>query len=95
MANITYHVALAIGRTEEGDLVVEDAVEAPSPAVAVARARVIASRKAGAIAFSCSGDPDLGEYSDALILARFGETPPDIEPPASLRSLSVPAAGRL
>ena len=93
MANITYHVALAIGRTEEGDLVVEDAVEAPSPAVAVARARVIASRKAGAIAFSCSGDPDLGEYSDAVILARFGE-PPEIEPPASLQPLSVSAAGR-
>jgi hypothetical protein len=94
MANTTYHVAIAIARTEAGDLVVEDAVEAPSPAAAVARARVIASRKAGAVAFSRSGDPDLGEYSDAVILARFGETPPDIEPPASPRSLSVSAAGR-
>jgi hypothetical protein len=44
MATTTYHVALAIGRTEEGDLAVEDAVEAASPAVAVGRARQIASR---------------------------------------------------
>ena len=94
MANTTYHVALAIGRTEEGDLVVEDAVEAASPAAAVGRARQIASRKVGAIAFSRSGDPDLGEYSDAVILARFGETPAEIELPVSLQPLSVSAAGR-
>ena len=94
MANTTYHVALAIGRTEEGDLVVEEAVEAASPAAAVGRARQIASRKVGAIAFSRSGDPDLGEYGDAVILARFGETPPDIEPPESRQPLSVSAAGR-
>jgi hypothetical protein len=94
MANTTYHVALAIGRTEEGDLVVEDAVEAPTSAAAVARARVVASRKAGAVAFSRSGDPELGEYSDAVILARFGETPADVEPLASLQPLSVSAAGR-
>jgi hypothetical protein len=34
----------------------------------------------GAVAFSRTGHPDLREYSDAVILARFGETPPDIEP---------------
>ena len=65
IANTTYHVALAIRRTEEGDLVAEDAVEAASPAAAVGRARQIASSKLGAIAFSRSGDPDLGEYGDA------------------------------
>ena len=94
MTNTTYHVALAIGRTEEGDLVAEDAVEAASPAAAVGRARQIASKKVGAIAFSRSGDPDLGEYGDAVILARFRETPADIEPPVSLQPLSVSAAGR-
>jgi hypothetical protein len=55
LANVTYHVALAIGRTEEGDLIIEDAVEAPSPAAAVRRARAIASRKVGAVAFSRTG----------------------------------------
>jgi len=79
MARITYHVALAIIRTEEGDLVVEDAVEVSNAAAAVRRAHMIAGTKAGAVAFSRTGDPDLGEYGEAVILARFGETPPDIE----------------
>jgi hypothetical protein len=81
MANIIYHVALAITRTEEGDLVVENAVEAPASAAAVWLPRAIAGGKTGAVAFSRTGDPDLGEYYDAVILARFGETPPEIEPP--------------
>jgi hypothetical protein len=80
MACITYHVALTFIRGEEGDLVVGDAVEASSAAAAIGRACSIASTKAGAVAFSRTGDPDLGEYGDAVILARFGETPPDIEP---------------
>jgi hypothetical protein len=42
-----------------------------------------AGSKAGAVAFSRTGDPDLGEYGNAVILARFGETPSDIEPATS------------
>jgi hypothetical protein len=83
MACSTYHVALAFIRSEEGDLVVGDAAEASSATAAIGRACAIASTKAGAVAFSRTGDPDLGEYGDAVILARFGETPPDIEPVAS------------
>jgi hypothetical protein len=94
MANITYHVALAIVRTEEGDLVVEDAVEVPTSAAAIMQARVIAGGKTGAVAFSRTGDPDLGEYGDAVILARFGETPPEIEPSgASPRTITFGEAG--
>jgi hypothetical protein len=44
MASTTYHVAVVIGRAEEGDLVVEDAVEAASPAAAVGRARQMEGR---------------------------------------------------
>jgi hypothetical protein len=80
MACITYHVALAFIRSEEGNLVVGDAVEASTAAAAIGRVCAIASTKAGAVAFSRSGDPDLGEYGDAVVLARFGETPPYIEP---------------
>ena len=78
MACITYHVVLAFVHSEEGDLVVGDAVEASSAAAAIGRACAIAGTKAGAVAFSRTGDPELGEYGDAVILARFGETP-DIE----------------
>jgi hypothetical protein len=33
----------------------------------------MASSKAGAIAFSRTGDPSTGEFADAVILAGFGE----------------------
>jgi hypothetical protein len=32
---------------------------------------------AGAVAFSRSGDPNLGEFEDATILKTFGEVPED------------------
>ncbi|SEE27552.1 hypothetical protein SAMN05444161_5303 [Rhizobiales bacterium GAS191] len=79
MTPITYHVVLPIVRTEDGELVAEDGLEAPSPSAAVSRARALSSTRAGAVAFSRSGDPDTGEYSEAVILARFGETPSDID----------------
>jgi hypothetical protein len=32
---------------------------------------------AGALAFSRQGDPDVGEFEDAVILKTFGEVPKD------------------
>ena len=32
---------------------------------------------AGAVAFSRSGDPNVGEFDDAVILKTFGEVPED------------------
>jgi hypothetical protein len=79
MTPITYHVVLPIMRTEDGELVAEDGLEAPSPSAAISRARALSTAKAGAVAFSRSGDPDTGEYGEVVILARFGETPSDID----------------
>ena len=36
---------------------------------------------AGAVAFSRSGDPNLGEFDDAAILKSFGEVPEDFGTP--------------
>ena len=38
---------------------------------------MLAADNAGAIAFSRAGDPDIGEFDDAVILAKFGEVPDD------------------
>jgi hypothetical protein len=38
---------------------------------------------AGAVAFSRSGDPNLGEFEDAVILKAFGEVPEDFGTPDS------------
>ena len=77
MAEVTYYVVLPFVRTEAG-LVAEQAVEAPSRVAAVSRARLAAATKAGAVAFARTGDPALGDFTDAQVLAKFGEVPEDL-----------------
>jgi len=33
---------------------------------------------AGAVAFKRAGDPNLGEFSDAVVLKKFGDVPNDL-----------------
>jgi hypothetical protein len=73
MANITYYVAMGFERDEAGDLVALDPVEAQSSTQAITRARTLATTKAGAIAFSRTGDPDIGEFEDAKVLWQAGD----------------------
>lgn len=73
MSNITYYVAMGFARDEAGELVALEPVEAQSSASAIARARSLAASKAGAVAFSRSGDPMAGEFSDAVVLWQGGE----------------------
>jgi hypothetical protein len=77
MPTVTYFVVLPFARTEDG-LAAEEVIEAPSRAAAISRARVVATKKAGAVAFARTGDPTLGEFSAAEILATFGEVPEDL-----------------
>lgn len=79
MSTVTFHVALPFVRDDEGHLCPDQPIECPSPAAAVSRARAAAVNRAGAIAFSRTGDPDVGEYADAVILARIGDVPSDLE----------------
>lgn len=39
---------------------------------------------AGAVAFSRTGDMDVGEFDDAVILKTFGEVPDDLQLPLSV-----------
>ena len=73
MSNITYYVSIAFDRNEEGELVALEPQESQTSTAAVARARSLAKSKAGAIAFSRTGDPSIGEFSDAVVLFREGE----------------------
>ena len=77
MSNVTYYVAMGFERDEQGDLVAMDPVECHSSTQATSRARSLAATKAGAIAFSRTGDPMLGEFSDAVVLWQGGEVPSD------------------
>ncbi len=74
----TYHVALAFQVDQDGELQVTSVSEAPTPQSAVSRAKRLAGRAKGAVAFSRSGDTDLGEYGDAKVHIILGELPSDI-----------------
>ena len=70
---ITYHVVVPFGRNEDGDLVPLEPVEAPNSESARSRAQATAAKHGGAIAFSRTGDPNTGEFAEAVILATYGE----------------------
>lgn len=78
MANITYYAVLPFVRDEDGNLCPDEAVECQSPIAATTRARALVPLKAGAVAFSRTGDPETGEWADAVVLVRAGDTPADL-----------------
>ena len=78
MANMTYYVAIGFRRNEEGELIALEPQESQVSSAAVSRARAIAAKEAGAIAFARTGDPDIGEFADAVVLWQGGEVPDQI-----------------
>lgn len=79
MADITYYVALPFTEDETGDPAAGQAEEFQSPNTAIRRAEVLARlpENIGALAFSRSGDPMIGEFKDAVLLRSFGQVPSD------------------
>jgi hypothetical protein len=77
---VVYYVALPFIAID-GGLAPGDAVECPSSPAAIRRAEAMAANEpnAGAVAFSRSGDPNLGDFEDAVILKTFGEVPDDFK----------------
>ena len=76
---VTYYVALPFIRTEDGTAPGE-AQECQSEAAAIRRAEGMSRdpANAGAVAFKRAGDPNVGEFSDAVVLKRFGDVPEDL-----------------
>jgi hypothetical protein len=80
MANVTYYVAMPFLQDESGMPVAGAAEECQHSTGALRRAEAM-SRTAGsigAIAFSRSGDPLVGEFGDARVLRTFGQVPDDL-----------------
>ena len=79
MAEVTYFVALPFFAADDG-LAPGEPVECFSPNAAVMRAEVLSRREGhvGAVAFSRTGDPATGDFSDAQIIRRFGNVPSDL-----------------
>lgn len=70
--SVTYCVVVPFDRVEGGDLVPGEAKEAPNREAAKRRAEALASKHAGALAFSRSGNPDSGDFGDADVIAVYG-----------------------
>jgi hypothetical protein len=76
MGTITYFVALAFMRSDADDGIVAcEPKEARNAEQAVRMAGLMAAVEGhcGAIAFSRTGDPAIGEFEDAVILKTVGE----------------------
>ena len=74
MGSMTYYVALPFLQDENGAVIPDTPRECQTAAHAVSTARRLAVNGAGAVAFSRTGDPSTGEFSDAVVIEAFGET---------------------
>jgi hypothetical protein len=79
MPEVTYYVALPFVASDDG-IAPGEAVECFNPNATVMRAEAL-SRKdghVGAVAFSRTGDPATGDFSDAKVIRKFGDVPDDL-----------------
>ena len=77
---VTYYVAITFTVTDDGTVAPGEAIECPSAGTAILRAEVLSRTRGnvGAVAFSRTGDPDVGVFEDAVILKKFGNIPIDL-----------------
>lgn len=80
MADITYYVAMPFLQDDSGTPIAGAAEECQSATTALRRAEMLshAAGHIGAVAFSRSGDPMMGEFGDAKLLKAFGNVPSDL-----------------
>jgi hypothetical protein len=80
MTDVTYYVALPFLQDDAGSPVAGAAEECQSSSAAMRRAEVLSRSpgSVGAVAFSRTGDPMIGEFSDAQLLKKFGDVPGDL-----------------
>lgn len=77
--SVTYYVALPFVRADDG-CAPGEAQECQSEAAAIRRADAMSRDpvNVGAVAFKRAGDPNVGEFSDAVVLKKFGDVPDDL-----------------
>ncbi len=82
MSEATHYVGLPFVLADDG-LAAGEAVECFNPNGVVMKAEVLARKPGhvGAIAFSRTGDPSSGDFSDAKLIRKFGEVPDDLSAP--------------
>lgn len=76
-ASQSIHVVVAFTKLEDedGTIVAEPPVQLPSAHMATTRAKFLAGKHAGVIAWSRTVDPDAGDYGNPVELVRLGAIP--------------------
>jgi hypothetical protein len=79
LAEVTYYVALPFVAADDG-IAAGEPTECLNPNAAVMRAEALARKegRVGAVAFSRTGDPATGDFSDATVIRKFGNVPDDL-----------------
>jgi len=80
MADVTYYVALPFFEDDTGVPMAGAAEECHSSTAARRRAETMSrsTGSIGAVAFSRTGDPMIGEFNEARLLQKFGNVPDDL-----------------
>ena len=80
MADVTYYVALPFVACDDGVAVAGEPLECFNPVAVVMRAEALSRKEGhvGAVAFSRTGDPATGDFSDAKVIRKFGDVPDDL-----------------
>lgn len=73
----TYYVVQSFSLAD-GGYVMDEPIEARSEEAALAVAQRLAGTKAVTLAFSRSGDPETGEFEDAVLIFSDGELPEEL-----------------
>jgi hypothetical protein len=74
---ITRYFAVGVDQAPDGEFVAGKCDEVSSALSAIRRARSLAHKKGGAVAFQWRGDVEFGRPGSIEILAGFGELPTD------------------
>jgi hypothetical protein len=77
--SVTYYVALPFTNGDDG-LAPGQAEECPTENAAVWKASAMSrdTKYVGALAFKRSGSPNLGEFSEAVVIRTYGQVPADL-----------------
>ncbi|MFG1465231.1 hypothetical protein V5F77_20315 [Xanthobacter sp. DSM 24535] len=78
MAHVTYYVVLVFDRSDKGRLRPRDPIAPQSKAGARRLACRLSQEAAGVLAFSRTGNIDMGDWQDAVIIYRKGDLPEDL-----------------
>jgi hypothetical protein len=79
MAEVSYYVALPFVASDDG-VAAGEPTECFNPTAVVMHAEALSRKEGhvGAVAFSRTGDPATGDFSDAKVIRKFGDVLDDL-----------------